>query len=47
MSVRYGEPLYFEGTGAEDDEVILAHVDTVKRAVAQLIAEGLRAHETR
>jgi 1-acyl-sn-glycerol-3-phosphate acyltransferase len=47
MSVHYGEPLVFEGSGDEDDEVILARVDKVKRTVAQLMATGLRSHETR
>lgn len=46
MEIRYGEPMRFEGTGAEDDEVVHANVDEVKRAVASLMAEGIRARES-
>ena len=31
-----------EGTGAEDDEVIAAHVDEVKSRIAALIERGRR-----
>jgi 1-acyl-sn-glycerol-3-phosphate acyltransferase len=41
MQLRVGEPLRFEGDGNEDDEVILGYVDTVKKEIARLIAEGL------
>lgn len=45
MEIRYGAPLRFEGTGNEDDDVVGVHVDEVKRAVAALMAEGIRAQE--
>lgn len=45
MEIRYGAPMHFEGTGSEDDDVVSAHVDDVKRAVATLMAEGIRAKE--
>ncbi|MFO0626997.1 MAG: lysophospholipid acyltransferase family protein [Polyangiales bacterium] len=45
MEIRYGAPMRFEGTGNEDDDVVGAHVDEVKRAVAALMAEGIRTRE--
>jgi len=45
MEIRYGAPMRFEGTGTEDDEVVHAYVDDVKRAVAQLMADGIRTRE--
>lgn len=45
MEIRYGAPMRFEGTGSEDDDVVGAHVDEVKRAVASLMAEGIRTRE--
>ncbi|MBL8602198.1 MAG: acyltransferase family protein [Myxococcales bacterium] len=45
MELHYGEPIVFEGTGAEDDDVIGGYVERVKRAVAGLMAEGLKARE--
>ena len=42
LSIEYGEPMTFEGTGAEDDEVIAAHVDEVKSRIAALIERGRR-----
>ena len=33
------------GTGSGDDDVVGAHVDEVKRAVASLMAEGIRTRE--
>jgi len=42
LEVRYGEPLVFTGTGTEDDEVILGHVETVKARIAELIEIGRR-----
>jgi 1-acyl-sn-glycerol-3-phosphate acyltransferase len=35
--IRYGEPLFFEGTGSEDDEVVNGYVDQVKRSIAELM----------
>lgn len=40
LSIHYGEPMRFEGTGSEDDDVITHNVDLVKAAIAQLIEEG-------
>jgi 1-acyl-sn-glycerol-3-phosphate acyltransferase len=40
MQIRFGEPLLFSGDGTEEDHVIVGYVDEVKRAIAQLIAEG-------
>lgn len=38
--VHYGEPLHFEGTGNEPDDVIAGYVAQVKESVEQLIAVG-------
>lgn len=38
--VHYGEPLYFEGTGTEDDQVIAGHVGRVRAAIEALIVRG-------
>lgn len=40
-SIYFGEPLYFEGTGDEEDAEILAKVSVVKEQVAALIKRGL------
>jgi 1-acyl-sn-glycerol-3-phosphate acyltransferase len=45
LEVRYGEPIVLEGTGSEDDEVVVGHVERVKGAINTLMAEGLRARE--
>ena len=34
LAVHYGEPMLFEGTGSEDDEVINGHVERVKERIA-------------
>ncbi len=39
IEIYYDEPLVFQGTGAEEDEVIQRYVDQVKAAVAALIEE--------
>lgn len=36
----YGEPLYFEGNGNEDDETIEHYVSIVKESIAALILKG-------
>ncbi|APR77051.1 Hypothetical protein A7982_02398 [Minicystis rosea] len=46
LSVHYGEPIVFEGTGTEDDEVIYAYVDQVKARIAALIEIGRAARES-
>jgi len=43
MEIHYGEPMLFEGTGGEDDEVVLGHVESVKRAIRRSLRERLRA----
>jgi 1-acyl-sn-glycerol-3-phosphate acyltransferase len=40
LSIEYGEPMRFEGTGGEDDEVINGQVERVKSAIAALIEKG-------
>jgi 1-acyl-sn-glycerol-3-phosphate acyltransferase len=45
MELRFGEPMRFEGTGNEDDEVIHEGVESVKSRVAALMADGLLARE--
>ena len=40
LHVSFGEPLFFEGTGKEDDDVIELHVETVKARIAALIGDA-------
>ena len=40
-SVYFGEPLYFEGTGSEEDADIIDKVEIVKQRVAGLVERGL------
>lgn len=40
LEVHYGAPMFFEGTGAEDDEVIVRNVAQVKDAIAALVERG-------
>ncbi len=42
VEIRYGEPILFEGTGVEEDSVILAQVSQVKDRIEKLIEEGRR-----
>lgn len=39
--IYYGEPMYFEGDGSEEDELIFEYVGAVKQAVAELIELGI------
>jgi hypothetical protein len=39
--IHFGEPLWFEGTGAEPEPVIAEYVETVRASIAALIAKGL------
>jgi 1-acyl-sn-glycerol-3-phosphate acyltransferase len=41
----YGEPMVFEGTGNEEDEVIERYVQEVKDKIGELITRGLRRRE--
>src|SRR5262249_12603509 len=40
LEVYYSEPILFEGTGAEDDEVVNANVEKVKDRIRRLIELG-------
>jgi len=40
LQVYYSEPMVFEGSGDEEDDVICGYVDQVKRRIAEMIAEG-------
>ena len=40
LSVHYGEPMKFEGSGNEEDQVINGYVEQVKSRIAQLIEQG-------
>lgn len=40
LVIVYGEPMRFEGTGAEEDDVVASHVARVKERVAELIEAG-------
>jgi 1-acyl-sn-glycerol-3-phosphate acyltransferase len=42
LDVYYGEPILFEGTGSEDDEVIEGYVDEVKGRILKMIEMGRR-----
>lgn len=37
LSLCYGEPMYFEGSGNEDDAVVQANVEKVKAAIRKLL----------
>jgi hypothetical protein len=41
VHITFGEPLRFEGTGQEPDEVIAPMVHRVEDAVSRLVADGL------
>jgi 1-acyl-sn-glycerol-3-phosphate acyltransferase len=47
FQLLYGEPMYFEGTGHERDEVVGAMVDQVKQRIADLIRQGRALREKR
>ncbi len=42
IEIEYGEPIVFEGTGNEDDEIVQAHVERVKGAIARMLEAGQR-----
>ncbi len=44
--VRFGQPLFFEGDGNEPDEVVLANVRQVERAVESLLEQGLETRSS-
>ena len=43
LSVHYGEPMHFEGTGSEDDDAIRGYVEQVKARIGGLIEKGRAA----
>jgi 1-acyl-sn-glycerol-3-phosphate acyltransferase len=45
LEIRYGEPMMFEGTGTEDDEVVGGYVEQVKQRIGELIAIGRKHRE--
>lgn len=47
LEIHYGEPIRFEGTGDEDDDVVRRHVDEVKSAIKGLIERGRDARRSR
>ncbi len=40
LEVEYGEPMVFEGTGAESDDLIEGYVEQVRTRIGAMIAEG-------
>jgi 1-acyl-sn-glycerol-3-phosphate acyltransferase len=44
LRILYGEPIRLVGSKTDEDAVIEAHVDAVKRRIAALIAEGAGKH---
>ncbi len=42
VEIEYGPPLRFHGTGNENDEVVRAYVDKVKRILADMLDAGAR-----
>jgi hypothetical protein len=41
MRIEFGAPMVFEGNGAEPDDVVGAHVQSVADRIAELIAKGV------
>jgi hypothetical protein len=37
MTLNFGQPLTFDGTGDEDDETIFSNVESVRAAIAELM----------
>jgi hypothetical protein len=42
LEVYYSPPMFFEGTGSEEDEVVHGYVEQVKERIAELIDAGRR-----
>lgn len=40
LEIYYSPPMFFDGTGSEEDEVVFGHVERVKSRIAQLIDIG-------
>lgn len=47
LEIYYGEPVVLDGTGNEDDEVILAQVERIKGRIASLIETGVKIRRGR
>ena len=46
LAVHYGAPLVFQGSGDEEDSVIIGYVDQVKARIAELIEAARVAKES-
>jgi 1-acyl-sn-glycerol-3-phosphate acyltransferase len=42
IEIEFAPPLMFQGTGNEDDEVVLRYVEQVKANIARMIESGCR-----
>jgi 1-acyl-sn-glycerol-3-phosphate acyltransferase len=47
LEIHYGEPLRFQGTGDEDDNVVRGYVEQVKAAIALLVDRGRESRRSR
>lgn len=47
LALCYGEPMFFEGSGNEDDAVIIEHVQKVKTAIQSLIGDSRQMRRPR
>lgn len=47
LSVHYGEPMRFTGTGNEDDAVVAVYVEQVKARIAALMDQGRQVRDGR
>ena len=47
LEIHYGEPLRFEGTGDEDDDVVRGRVEEVKAAISALMEKGRESRRAR
>jgi 1-acyl-sn-glycerol-3-phosphate acyltransferase len=45
LALHYGEPMWFEGSGSEDDDVVQGYVARVKESVSRLLEGGGLARE--
>jgi 1-acyl-sn-glycerol-3-phosphate acyltransferase len=44
--IVYGEPMVFEGTGSEEDDIIEGYVEQVKARITELMEEGNKTRDT-
>jgi len=47
LEIYYSEPMVFEGTGREEDEVISSYVSQVKKRIGDLLDQGARIRRGR